>query len=112
MGLPSFNTQPFAVWARCGQCILTLIVLPTEALTAGPEASTLLLLVALAEPFAKQWHPTGQDLSLRSNVRRWKVNQLRLSLTHLPVNSKVRWPWFGFHFGGSEEDLNIESSGY
>lgn len=76
----------------CGrQRILTLIVLPTEALTAGPEARRdLLLLVALAERLAEHWHHAGQDLSLRSNLRRRQVNPLRLSPTHLLVKSKVR----------------------
>lgn len=76
----------------CGrQRILTLIVLPTEAFTAGAEARRdLLLLVALAERLAEHWHHAGQDLSLRSNLRRRQVNQLRLSPTHLLVKSKVR----------------------
>lgn len=88
MGLTSFNTYTYV--CDCGR-ILTLIVLPTEAFTAGSEARRdLLLLVTLAERLAEHWHHAGEDLSLRSDLRRWQVNQLRLSLTHLPVKSKVR----------------------
>lgn len=89
MGLTSFNTRTYV--CDCGR-ILTLIVLPTEAFTAGSEARRdLLLLVTLAERLAEHWHHAGEDLSLRSDLRRRRqVNQLRLSLTHLPVKSKVR----------------------
>lgn len=73
------------------QRILTLIVLPTEAFSAGWEAGRdLLLLVALAERLAQHWHHAGQDLPLWRHLRRRQVNQPRLSLTHLPVKSRPR----------------------
>lgn len=87
--LPSFSTHTASGCYR--QRILTLIVLPTEAFTAGCEARRyLLLLVALAERLAQHWHHAGQDLSLGRNLRRRQVNQSRLSLTHLLVKMKPR----------------------
>lgn len=70
--------------------VLTLIVLPTEAFAAEPEASQhLLLLLALAEGLAKPRYHAGQERALRSDLGGLQEDQLRLPLAHLPDRSKV-----------------------